>query len=74
MLNLKSGVYNIETQQVEALFNLNAEGINYVPAVYRASNDYAFWIKNEQTNEVTIITGNKNVREVRNAIIALLGG
>jgi hypothetical protein len=72
MLNLKSGVYNIESEQVEALINVNALGFNYIPAVYRTNTEFALWIKNDVSGELTIVTGNKNIREIRNAITALL--
>jgi len=72
MLNLTAGVYNIDTESVEALINVHPEAYAYMPKIYGESNTYAFWMKNESTGDISIVTGNKNIREVRNAITALL--
>lgn len=72
MLNLTAGIYNIDTETLEAILNVHPEAYAHMPHIYGDSSVYAFWTKNENTGDISIITGNKNIREVRNAITALL--
>lgn len=72
MLNLTAGVYNIETESIEALLNIHPDAFMLMPNVYSNSTVYAFWVKNTQTGEISIITANKNIRDVRNSITTLL--
>ena len=66
------GVYNIESGEIVSVLNPHMEMIGELAGVYNHDRDHALFVKNKETNEITIITGSNKVTEVRNAITALL--
>jgi hypothetical protein len=73
MINLNAGIYDIDSEQVHSLLNLHADALLPVAWGYSKNRDYAAWIKNPETDELTIFTGNPDKNNIRTAITGLIG-
>lgn len=71
-MNFNVGVYNIESGEIVSIIKPHMDMIGELAGVYNHDTTHALYVKNTETNEITIITGSKKVTEVRNAITALL--
>lgn len=73
MINLNAGIYDIDGEQVHSLLNLHTNALLAVAWSYSSNRDYAAWIKNPESGDLTIFTGHKDKNNIRTAIAGLLG-